>query len=163
GGTLNLGTTGVMGGATQTLTLGNGELSITGGSTGPRTQATAAYTRNTGRDTFTLIADPAQNNTLTMDSIVAAVSGTGTSPAYTTSLYRGTNLGTTSIASAAAGKANIVFTTAPAPSTTVGSATVFGATGSGTLGTTEAAVLRGALYDASPTGNGTAFATYDPT
>src|SRR5205823_1353128 len=54
-------------------------------------------------------------------------------------------------------------TTAPTPSATIIATTTYGATGSGTSGTTQAAVFRGGLYDANPAGGGTAFATYDAT
>jgi autotransporter-associated beta strand protein len=154
-GTLNLGTTGVMGGVTGTLSVGGGELRMAGVPTGQRIQSTSTYTPNGGRDTITLVADPAQNINLNSTTI-------GTRAIYMTGLYRGTNLGTASIASASANVANIVYTTAPSVNTTIQAASTFAATGTGTVGTTQAAVLRGALYDGSAAGNGTAFATYDP-
>jgi autotransporter-associated beta strand protein len=156
GGTLALGTAGVLGGAAQNLSLANGELSMVGTSAANRAQSTNTFTPNAGRDTVTLTADPAKNISLTSSSIGAR--------AYaTTMLFRGSGLGTATIASATAGTANIVYTAAPTPSATIAAATTFGATGSGTAGTTQAAVFRGGLYDASPTGSGTAFATYDST
>ena len=167
GGAINLGTTGVLGsvsGAAQSLTLNNGELKFEGTSTTNRSQAVAAMVLNGtvsgadggGRDTITLAAAPAKNISLTASS----VTNRGID---TTILFRGTNLGTTSIASATANTSNISFTTAPTPSATIAATTLLAATaGAGATGTTQA-VFHGGLYDASATGNGTGFATYDTT
>jgi fibronectin-binding autotransporter adhesin len=164
GGTVNLGTTGVMGGSGQSLTMLNGELKYAGTSAANRSQAVSSLVLNAvvstldggGRSTITLAADPAKNTSFTAGTVTAR-------GIDTTMLFRGTNLGTTSIASATAGTTNISFTTAPTPSATISAATLLGATGTGTPGTTQAAVFRGGLYDASAAGTGTGFATYDTT
>lgn len=149
GGTLSLGATGNVD-PTSMLTLSNGEFTILGGSASPRTQ-TLGTLLNTGRGTLTVVADPAQPTTLT-----AEFSGTRT--IYSTMLYRGTNLGS----SAGNGVASIRFATAPTPTNGTAAANGFAALGTGMFGTTEAAILRGALADTSATGNGAGFATYDP-
>jgi autotransporter-associated beta strand protein len=149
GGTLSLATTGTLG-ATTTLALGNGEFRIAGSNTGPRTQTFSTILNTAGRGTITLLADPAQSTTLTAEF-------PGSRSIYTTALYRGTNLGGTP----GNGVATLVYTTAPPVMTDTAAANTLAALGSGTLGTTQAAVLRGALADNSDTGNGAGFATYD--
>ena len=144
GGLVALGTTGALG-SSSPLTLSNGELSASGS----RTVTVGALTDNVGLDTITL--------TPSGGALSLSAASLGTRAIGATILYRGTNLGT-------AGAAEVTFVTPPVATT--GGATPYGslaATGTGTLGTTQAAVLRGALADTSATGTGIGFATYDPT
>ena len=154
GGVLSLGTTGLLS-ASSNLTLGNGEFSIAGGGAAARAVGVGALMLNVGRDAITLSADAAQAATLTLASLVSRAPGA-------TTLFRGTALGTA--APNTAGAPNLLFTTAPTAVTgvTTGANNVFAATGTGTLGTTQAAVLRGSIVDVSASGGGGAFATYDP-
>jgi autotransporter-associated beta strand protein len=149
GGTLSLGTTGTLD-PTTTVTLSNGEFRMAGGNTGPRSQILSALPNNAGRGTITLIADPTQPINLTVDF-------PGSRAINSTVLYRGTNLG----AAPGNGVATMLFTNAPLVMSGTAAINMFAALGSGTLGTTQAAVLRGALADTSDTGNGAGFATYD--
>ena len=183
GGKLSLGTTGAIGvitggqGAANTdssFLLKNGEFALSGlgNSTGARSQAfggkllvgsiaanTSTPDNNQSQQSnsfskLTVTADPAQPATLTFGSLsprnfFAGVNGNLNG---VTMLYRGTNLGATP----GPGVATINFTTAP----TVGGGSL---STTGTLGTTTAPVLKGALADATPTGTGTGFATYDVT
>ncbi|HSI12896.1 MAG TPA: autotransporter-associated beta strand repeat-containing protein [Chthoniobacter sp.] len=107
-----------------------------------------ALTAAAGMSTVTLQPDPVQNAQLQAASFVrnpgAAI------------LFRGTNLGVNSIASATPNSSNIVFSTAPALSG-----------GGGAAGTSTVSILPGAIGDTSATGvgNGTStggLVTYDP-
>ena len=182
GGKLSLGTTGAIGtitggqgaaNADSSILLKNGEFELSGlGVAGARSQAFGGTlifgsitpatsgpdvnqsSQSNSFSTLTVIADPAQPATLTFGSYKPRnfKSGDHQNLNGTTMLYRGTNLGATP----GAGVASIMVTTAP----TLGN-NLF-AVGSGTLGTPEASVLKGALADTSPTGHGLGFATYDP-
>lgn len=187
GGKLSLGTTGSMGTAvsgqgttnTNSFVAGkNGEFELSGlGVAAPRSQTFQGAllfgsiapntttpdgnqaSRSNGVSTYTVIADPAQPATLTFGSVrnrnfslAAATSNLNAA----TMLYRGTNLGSTP----GNGVGSIVFTTAP----TVGSNGYLNTVnGTGSLGTPQAPVLKGALADTSATGSGDGFATYDAT
>ncbi len=159
GGTIDLRTTGQLpqgfgGGVPQQLTLNNGELRMSGTNAGNRSQVVGPLAVLGGRDTVSLAADPASNTMLTADSI-------GARGIYATMLFRGTNLGTTAFSTPTAGTSNIVFTTAPTASNVAAAATTYGALGTDTPNTPDKAIFRGGLYDSSPTGPGTGFATYD--
>ncbi len=159
GGTIDLSTTGQLpqgfaGGTPQQLTLNNGELRMSGTSAGNRSETVGTLSIASGRDTLSLAADPASNTSFTAASI-------GNRAIYSTILFRGTNLGTATSASQTAGTSNIVLTTAPTPTAAAVAATTFGATGSGVSNSTQAAIFHGGLYDASATGNGAGFATYE--
>jgi autotransporter-associated beta strand protein len=109
---------------------------------------TNALTAAGGLSIVTLQPDPAQNAQLQANSLVR-------NPGATV-LFRGTNLGVNSIASATSGSANVVFTSTP---------TLLG--GGGAAGTTTMSILPGAIGDTSPSGagNGTStggLVTYDP-
>ncbi len=148
GGTVALGSTGTLGTATTALNLGNGELSISGA----QSVSLPAITDNTGTDTITLTPI---SGALTVTAASLAARSTGS-----TMLYRGTNLGSTP----GSGVATILFSTPPALTTgATGPWGSLAASGTGTLGTTQAAVLKGALVDTSASGSGIGFATYDPT
>ncbi len=179
GGKLSLGTTGAMGtitggqgamNADSSIIMKNGEFEISGlGVSGARSQgfggqlifgtlapnSTSVDTNQTAQSTsfstLTVVADPSQTATLTFGQLKPRTFGGSATPNTngTTMLFRGTNLGATR----GPGVATIDFTTAP----TVGGGSLNG----GTLGTTQAAVLKGALADTSPTGKGAGFATYD--
>jgi|GEM_PF-2853425 len=69
-----------------------------------------------------------------------------------TVLFRGSDLGLSTIASGTAGDANVSFTTAPA---------LIG--GAGAADSTTVSILHGAYGDITTTGNGTALVTYDAT
>lgn len=182
GGKLSLGTTGAIGtitggqgaaNADSSFVLKNGEFALSGlgNSTTARTQSFGGQlisgniapgasnpdfnqsTQSTSFSTLTVIADPAQPASLGFGSLRIRNNGSTTGNLNGTSyLYRGTNLGATP----GPGVATINFTTAP--STGGG-----GLGGTGALGTTAAPVLKGALADVSPTGNGAGFATYEAT
>jgi fibronectin-binding autotransporter adhesin len=154
GGILSVDTAGVL--PTINLSLSNGEFAMTGTAAGPRSQTVGALTPNAGRDAITLTADAAQPITFTAASL--ATRGVGSSI-----LVRGTGLGT--VAPGTAGAANVIFTAAPTavPNVLTMANNPFAATGTGTLGSTQAAVLRGFTVSTSPTGTGSSFATYDPT
>jgi autotransporter-associated beta strand protein len=152
GGRIVLGTTGAI--STGPLTLSNGELSLTGTSSGARTLAAGVFSLNTGRDTLTLTAAGTQPISMTFDSLGTRLNTAGGAP---TSLYRGTNLGSTP----GNGVATILFTTPPTAASGAGGGSAFTTETSGTVGTTQAPVLKGALADTSATGNGIGFATYD--
>jgi autotransporter-associated beta strand protein len=155
GGILALETTGTLP-TGNTLTISNAEFSMTGSATGPRTQTVGALNRNVGWDVITLTADAAQPITLTAASLSNRAVGSSI-------LLRGTGLGT--MTPGTAGAANILFSTAPTPTTSVTSVAnhPFTSTGNGALGTPQAAVLRGVTVDTDATGRGGSFATYDPT
>ncbi|EDY17383.1 autotransporter-associated beta strand repeat protein [Chthoniobacter flavus Ellin428] len=107
-----------------------------------------ALTAAAGMSVVTLQADPAQNTQLDASSFIR-------NPGATI-LFRGTNLGTSSIASSTANSSNIVFTTAP---------TLSG--GGGAAGSTTVSILPGAIGDSSATGVGNGLntgglVTYDP-
>ncbi len=187
GGKLSLGTTGSLGtavsgqgttNANSSVAGKNGEFEISGlgvaaprsqtfqgallfGNIAPNTSAPDANqsARSNGVSTYTVIADPAQPTTLTFGSVrnrnfpqTAANSNLNAA----TMLYRGTNLGSTP----GSGVGSIVFTTAPTVGTNGYLNTV---NGTGSLGTPQAPVLKGALADTSATGSGAGFATYDAT
>ena len=182
GGKLSLGTTGAIGtitsgqGATNvdsSIILKNGEFEISGlGVSSPRSQAFGGFlifgtalpqtsgpdanqaSQSTSFSTLTVKADPAQPATLTFGQLKPRNYGGGNTSNTNgvTMLFRGTNLGATP----GAGVGTINFTTAPS----VGGGIL---NGSGSLGTPQAPVLKGALADTSPTGTGAGFATYDPT
>ncbi|HYO07636.1 MAG TPA: autotransporter-associated beta strand repeat-containing protein, partial [Tepidisphaeraceae bacterium] len=153
GGTVSLGTTGAA--PTSVLTVNTGEFIASGDAAGARTLSVATLTPNTaaqgGHGTLTLIANAAQPLTLTAGAL-------GTRTYGSTQLYRGTNLGSTP----GAGVASIFFTAAPTVSTIGETASFAALSGVAGSGTTQAAVLRGALADGSATGTGSGFATYDP-
>lgn len=181
GGKLSLGTTGAIGtitggqgaaNADSSFVLKNGEFALSGlgVSTAARTQSFGGQlisgnvapattnpdfnqsTQSTSFSTLTVIADPAQPASLSFGSLRVRNNGSNTGNLNgTTYLYRGSNLGATP----GPGVATISFTTAPTSGGGLG--------GTGALGTTAAPVLKGALADVSPTGNGTGFATYDAT
>jgi autotransporter-associated beta strand protein len=165
GGTLDLGSTGVLGAqASGTLTAQAGELSASASGSnrtvniGTLTTSTGNPTPSSflaGRSVFTL--NPGSQN---LQMVTASLGARGIG---STILFRGTNLGVNSIASATAGSSNFVFTSPPTPSAGIAGGNQFAATGTGTSGTIQAAVFRGGLVDTSATGNGTAFATYDST
>jgi autotransporter-associated beta strand protein len=103
----------------------------------------------TGPSIVTLTPDPSKNALLQADTLVRIPGGAV--------LFRGTNLGVNSIASATAGSSNIRFTTAPGLTD-----------GGGSAGNTTVSILPGAYGDTSATGvgNGTAtggLVTYDST
>ena len=153
GGVLSLGTTGALA-SSSALTLSGGEFKMTGTSAAPSVQVLGALTLGLGRNVITLAADAAQPIALVPDFLASRAPGA-------TTLFRGTALGT--VASGTPGVANILFTTAPTAVTgvTTGANNLFAATGSGALGTTQAAVLRGSIVEVSATGGGSGFATYD--
>lgn len=186
GGKLSLGTTGAIGtitggqgaaNADSSVVFHNGEFEISGvGLAGPRSQAfggallfgtVTSPTAGTADDkhasqsnsfsALTVAAGAGQPATLTFGSLRPRnyPSGAPTSVLNgVTMLFRGTNLGATP----GAGVGSIFFTTAP----TVGGGSLFANNGVGALGTAQAAVLKGALADTSPSGGGSGFATYDP-
>ncbi len=167
-GVLSVGTTGVLG--TGDLTLAGGELRIEGAANSARAITVGTLNSTTGatvagRSVVTLVAGSGGSVTLTANAV-----GT-TRGAEASTLYRGTNLGTA----------------APGPNVTnifLNGLTV-NAAGAGTVSGTnffasldgvapngsikDGAVLRGALYDPTATGNGQGangsgtFATYDST
>jgi autotransporter-associated beta strand protein len=128
-----------------------------------------------GLDTISLVADPSQPITMTFAGIrtrneygVAVANGNANGVTY---LFRGTNLGTS--APNTAGNANLIFTNvwvAPGSAGTLNGTnaptlapTASGLGVTGTAGTTNYGVIKGALADTSATGGGAGFATYDPT
>jgi fibronectin-binding autotransporter adhesin len=155
GGTVYLGAMGNVLSA-PALTIGAGEFSVSGDATGPRTVTLGALTLNAGRSAITIAADAAQPATITLSNVASRISGSQV-------LYRGPALGT--VAPGAAGNSNILFSTAPTPvvNQAAGTSDVLVATGSGILGTTQAAILRGSVIATTATGGGSSFATYDAT
>lgn len=175
GGTLSLSTTGTIGTATgpgqasttaaiaaQALTMHNGEFKMVGTAANPRSQGfggalvltngtgtgSSFSTQGNGNSTLTLVADAAQPISLGFASIIARNLGAASTNANAngqTTLYRGTNLGSTP----GNGVATVKFTAAP--------------TITGTAGTTNYGVLKGALADTNAAGSGAGFATYDAT
>ncbi len=150
GGVVDIGTTGTIG--TTQLTLSNGELTMSGSRA---VSVSSSVSPGAGRDVLTLNAPAGQPASFTGGTL-------GTRSVGMTGLYRGTQLGTAAPNTTAA---NILFSTAPTPtiSTTADGTLAFTAVGTGTLNTTQAAVLRGVLADTSATGTGAGLATYDPT
>ncbi|MFA6288908.1 MAG: autotransporter-associated beta strand repeat-containing protein [Opitutaceae bacterium] len=128
----------------------SGKLNLMGnGSAG--TSETAGVLTQGAAGTITLTPGPGQSALLTFSSLAARTVGGGA-----TGLYRGTGLGS----ALGADTSNIIFTTTP----TVSALGNFAATdGVGTLGTENAAVLRGIVFDNIDTGTGLGFATYDST
>jgi fibronectin-binding autotransporter adhesin len=187
GGKLSLGTTGSLGTATagqgtmnadSHFAAKNGEFEISGvGLAAPRSQTfqgsllfgnflpqfsspdTNMARRSNGESVFTVIADPSQPTTLTYGSVRNrnfTVASADSNLNGATMLYRGTNLGSTP----GNGVGSIIFTTAPTVGVTGYLNTV---SGTGTVGTPQAPVFKGALADTSATGTGAGFATYDAT
>ena len=110
-----------------------------------------------GFNTITLVADPAQPISLSFSRQTERNLSTALLNANAngrTTLYRGTNLGTA--APGTAGVASILFGTNTNP--TVNPTIV-----TGTAGTTNMGVLKGALADTNAAGTGAGFATYDVT
>jgi autotransporter-associated beta strand protein len=150
GGTLDLGSTGILGSTTLALNIAGGELRMTGNDA-RTTQATGALSLGIGHAVVTLNAIGTSGLSLTPGSLGNRVQGE-------TALFRGTNLGSTP----GNGVANITFTAAPSITNGTSATDIYvSLTGAPSLGTTSAAVIRGALADTSATGNGSGFATYD--
>lgn len=127
------------------VTMNGGELAITGNAGANTTETIGALTFNSGYSTVTLTPDAARNTQVTFASLARPIdSGAAV-------LFRGTNLGANAVTSQTAGSSNIVITTAP---------TLTG--GGGNAGTSTVSIVAGAIGDASATGTGTDFVTYNP-
>lgn len=133
-----------------TITL-SGKLNLIGNASTATSETMGVLTEGGGGAVVTLAPGSGQSALLTFSSLAARTVGNGA-----TGLYRGTGLGS----ALGADTSNIIFTTAP----TVTALGAFAATDTvGTLGTVNAAVLRGIIFDNSATGTGLGFATYDAT
>lgn len=129
----------------QSLELAGGALAIAGNAGTSSTETIAgALTVAPGHsfNSITLTTGAGTHLQLNADSL--GRTGTGAV------LFRGTDLGVNSIASATANSSNIAFTTAP-------TAQLVG----GALGTKGAGILPWAIVDTSASGLGSSFATYD--
>jgi autotransporter-associated beta strand protein len=124
-----------------------GSLNLIGNASADTSETAGVLTPASGGSIVTLTPGSGQSALLTFSSI-------GTRAGGNTTLYRGTGLGS----ALGADTSNIIFTTGPTVST---GGTFAAADGVGTLGTTSAAVLHGALFDSSATGGGSGFATYE--
>ncbi len=130
---------------TLALTLNGGELAVTGNSSANTTESLGALTLASGYSTVTLAPNAARNTQVTFASL-ARTAGAG-------GLFRGNNLGASTIASQTAGTSNIVITAAPA--------LTGGATGDGTPTISIVAGVIGAGGAAGSTSSGTDFVTYN--
>lgn len=123
-----------------------GQLVFLGNDSASSSETIGVLTNGNGAASITLSPGSGQSALLTFSALGARSTGF-------TGLYRGTGLG----AALDADTANIKFLTAP----TVSSYGAFAASdGVGTLGTVNAAVLRGVLFDNTSSGTGQGFATY---
>ncbi len=104
---------------------------------------TNALEATKGFSTVTVSANAARNAQLSAGSFSRQDGAT--------ILFRGSDLGVSSIASLTAGDANIVFTNAPTLA------------GSGTAGTSSVGIIKGAYGAITTSGNGTGLVTYDTT
>lgn len=124
-----------------------GQLTLIGNGSGATSETAGALTNGAAPSTITVLPGSGQSALLTFASLGARSPGAS-------GLCRGTGLGS----ALGANTANIKFSSAP-------TVTAFGSLaavdGVGTLGTPNAAVLRGVLADTSATGTGIGFATYD--
>lgn len=131
----------------QSLQLSGGGLAINGNAGSNTTETiSGALTIAPGHSYNSVTLTPNAGTHLQLNAASLSRSGTGAV------LFRGTNLGVNSIASATAGSANIAFSTAP-------TAQLVG----GALGTKGASILPWGVVDTSATGLGSSFATYDAT
>ena len=139
-------------GATRasSVTLSGAPLNVTGNSGGNSVDSITgvltigAPSSATGVNVVTLTPNAASNTQLSAGSLVRNNNGVV--------LFRGTNLGANTIASHTANTSNIVFTTAPTGQL-VG--------GGGSAGSQNISILPWAIGDASATGTGSSFVTYD--
>ena len=130
-------------GAALTVT-GNSTVNSVDTITGALTIDYPSSSATTGGNSVTLTPNAATNTQLTAGSLVRANNAVV--------LFRGTNLGTTAIASPAANTSNIVFTSAP-------TAQLVG--GGGAAGSKNISIIPWAVGDTSATGTGSSFVTYD--
>jgi len=165
--TLNLGSsytltgasgTGTIGDATNAMTLGlltGGKLTVTNGTGAVSNKVTARLTggelaySGAGSDVIAAL-NGGTGGTVTVDTngggnTASLTAGTWAAPTTGVVLFRGTNMGS----APGAGVGSIFFTTAPTLS------------GSGSAGTNTVGTIAHAYGDASATGSGTGFVTYD--
>lgn len=143
--TLNIETsTGVASAArTGSITLNGGELQV-GGNKSYHTVETNANALTVGPGTAIVTVTPnSAKNAMFYSGSFARAAGSGAA------LFRGTGLGTNTLASLTTNSANIVFGAAPALA------------GTGAAGSTTCGVLVGAYADTSASGSGIGLATYD--
>jgi fibronectin-binding autotransporter adhesin len=124
-----------------------GKMSVLGNETEATSETAGVLTHGSGAAGITLSPGLGQSVLLTFASLAARSTGFS-------ALYFGNGLGSP----LGANTSNIKFTTPPTASTYGAFAALDGI---GTLGTINAAVLRGVLFDATDTGTGIGFATYD--
>jgi len=135
-------------GDAQAVSVG-GNFNLIGNTAANTSETAGAFTPAGGTTVVTLTPGSGYSDLLTFASV-------GTRAVGNSTLYRGTGLGS----ALGANTSNIIFTATP----TVSTGGTFAATdGAGAMGTTNAAVLHGALFDSSATGGGAGFATYDAT
>jgi filamentous hemagglutinin family protein len=147
GGTLTLDNSGTNNNSristSNALTMNGGEFVVNGNAASNTAQSVGALTLSSGYSTITLSPNAARNTLVTFASLSQTTSATV--------LFRGTNLGANTVASATANNSNIVFTSAP---------TLVGA--GGNSGTSTVSILRGAIGAATNSSAGTDFVTYNP-
>ena len=150
GGTLKLDNSGANNSARindgSNLTMTGGELLVTGNASTNTSESLGVLTLSTGHSTVTLNPDAARNTRLNFGSLTRTAGATG--------LFRGTQLGNSTVAAQTAGESNITFTAAPA------------LTGSGgNAGTTTVSILNASIGAGGAGGtsnSGSDFLTYDP-